>query len=143
MILSWPCSLALALDSHTLRDMARIWTEPFDPTRHRSRMGWDFEQPSGIARHHRAPTLEPHRVLLVRVARFTFELHSVAQLQACQVYYSAKHLPSSRMPVETGDYGGDHSEVQRWFERLPLYLREEPKRIQVVAALRSEERRVG
>ena len=31
--------------------------------------------------------------------------------------------------------GGDHWEYQRWFELLPMYLLEEPKRRKVVAAL--------
>jgi hypothetical protein len=114
--------------------MARIWSEPYNET-HRTRMAWEFGESEGAARHHRAPTLEPHHVLFVRVAGFTFEFHSVEQLRACQTYYAAKHHPSSRLPVGTGEYGGDHSEVQRWFERLPLYLREEPKRLQVVTAL--------
>jgi hypothetical protein len=106
-------------------------------------MGWEFGQSEGEVRHHRAPTLEPHQVLFVRVAGFTFEFHSVEQVRACQAYYASKHHPSSRLPVATGEYGGDHSEVQRWFERLPLYLREEPKRLQVVAALNDALHRVA
>ena len=113
-----------------------MWTEPYNSVKHSSgRMGWQFPQPEGIARHHRAPSLEPHHVLFVRVAGFTFEFHSVEQLQACRAFYGRKHHPTSRLPVETGDYGGDHSEAQRWYERLPLYLREEPKRQRVIAAL--------
>ena len=115
--------------------MPKIWSEPYEWTKHRNPMGWQFAQPAGIARHDRAPTLEPHDVLLVRVAGFTFEFHSLEQLQACRAFYVEKHQPTGRLPVETGSCGGDHTEVQRWFERLPLYLREEPKRQRVVAAL--------
>ena len=98
------------------------------------------EQPS---RYWRAPTLEPHQVAFVRVAGFTFEFHSVAQIHACLRDYATRHQPSSRLPVESGDYGGDQSETQRWFERLPLFLREEPKRLQVVAALEEALRQVA
>jgi hypothetical protein len=37
--------------------------------------------------------------------------------------------------VHTQDFGGDQTETQRWYDRLPMYLREEPKRVRVVAAL--------
>ena len=73
----------------------------------------------------------PKWVYFVRVCSFTFEFHSVAQINECLQYYSAKIHPSSRLNV------GDASvwEVQRWFERLPMYLSEEPKRKRVVKAL--------
>ena len=117
--------------------MATIWSEPFDYARHFNPMnnGWGAPQPEQLAHHMRAPTLEPYHVAFVRVAGFTFEFHSVAQLRVCRAYYAERHQPSSRLSVGIGDYGGDQHETQRWFERLPLYLREEPKRVQVVAAL--------
>jgi hypothetical protein len=117
--------------------MARIWSEPYDSARHRNPMnwGWGAPRPEQRDRHNRAPTLEPHHVVFVRAADFTFEFHSVEQIRACLTFYGRKHQPTSRLPVQSGDYGGDQHETQRWFERLPLYLREEPKREQVVAAL--------
>jgi hypothetical protein len=117
--------------------MARIWSEPFDPNVHRNPMGngWGAPPAPEIERYWRGPTLERHKVLLVRVCEFTFEFHNREQLLACRDFYTKKHQPTSRLPVATGDYGGDQTETQRWFERLPLYLREEAKRIQVVAAL--------
>ena len=123
----------------------KIWSEPFDSTRHRNPMnfGWGAPQPEQKKRHLRAPTLEPHNVVFVRVAGFTFEFHSVEQIRACLEYYEARHQPSSRLPVQTGEYGGDQGETQRWFERLPLFLREEPKRIQVVAALQEALREIA
>ena len=125
--------------------MARIWSEPYDSARHRNRMnwGWGAPRPEQPSRYGRAPTLEPRHVAFVRVAGFTFEFHSVEQIQACLRYYATKHHPSSRLPVESGDYGGDQSETQRWFERLPMFLREEPKRVQVVAALEEALRQVA
>src|SRR5262249_20872239 len=84
----------------------------------------------------RAPTLIPYRVCLVTVCGFTFEFHSVTQLQVCLDYYSREHHPSSRLPVSSGDYGGHHTETPRSFEQLPQYLLELPKRDKVVAALK-------
>ena len=115
--------------------MAKIWSEPYDSARHGNPMGWAAGELAGQSRHWRAPTLIPHRVTFVRVVGFTFEFHSLEQIRLCLEFYRRKIQPTSRLPVETGDYGGDHSEGQRWFERLPLYLREEPKRQKVVAAL--------
>ena len=117
--------------------MSKIWSEPYDSARHRNRMnwGWGAPEPEQRARHLHAPTLEPHHVVFVRMAGFTFEFHSVEQVTACRAYYAQKHHPTSRLPVQSGHQGGDRHETQRWFERLPLYLREEPKREQVVAAL--------
>lgn len=105
--------------------MARHWTEPFDPTRHRGHM--EFLPPRQIG----PPSLGPRLVLFVAVCDFAFEFHSLDQLHACLKFYSQKHPPSARRNIG----GADHWELERWFERLPLYLREEPKRIQVVAAL--------
>lgn len=85
----------------------------------------------GVDLYWRAKTLEPHEVLFVRVVGFTFEFHSVEQVRACLAFYARKLHATSRLPTE----GGDRWEFQRWFERLPLFLREEPKRKKVVAAL--------
>jgi hypothetical protein len=117
--------------------MSKIWTERFDPRRHRNPMnwGWDAPEAPAIERHHNAPTLERHDVWFVRVAGFTFEFHALPQLRACLAYYATAHHPTSRLPVANGTYGGDQSETQRWFERLPMYLLEAPKREQVVKAL--------
>lgn len=72
----------------------------------------------------------------MRVCSFKFVFHTVQQLRACLDYYSKKIHPTSRIPFEKlGDYGGDNSECQRWFDRLPMHLLEEPKRRKVVAAL--------
>ena len=70
-------------------------------------------------------------VLMVHVASFTFHFFSVEQIRDCLAYYSQKIHSSSRVPIGAAD----HWEVQRWFERLPMYLLEEPKRVKVVKAL--------
>ena len=78
-------------------------------------------------------------MLYVRVVQFTFVFHTIAQLRACVEFYQRKLHPSSRstghaQAVATGQVAW-RLEVERWYERLPLYLREEPKRVQVVSAL--------
>jgi len=68
---------------------------------------------------------------MVRVASFTFHFFSIAQIRDCLAYYSQRVHQSSRVSVGAAD----HWEVQRWFERLPMYLLEERKRVKVVKAL--------
>jgi hypothetical protein len=117
--------------------VADIWKEAHQPKR------------KGLAQHDAAPTplmyefpsppalpqtLLPQETWFVRACSFTFAFHSREQLEACLAYYRRKIHPSSLIPAETLG-GGDHWEFQRWFERLPAYLLEEPKRKKVVAAL--------
>ena len=108
--------------------MARIWKESYDWTKHRDQM----HPVEGInKRHYKAPTLFSEEIYFVRVCSFTFEFHSLLQLKECLRFYSQKIHPSSRVNVA----GMDHWESLRWYERLPLYLQEEPKRLKVIAAL--------
>ena len=102
--------------------MSRIWKEPLVT--------------------HGNENLKPRSVILVRVASFTFRFGSVEQLRECIKYYEQKTHPSSRIAARTlaADLGEDWRElrswdVERWFERLPMYLLEEPKRQKVVKAL--------
>src|SRR6266478_8231944 len=114
--------------------MATIWFENFDPLKHSNPMSGEVGTPPGTERHYRAPTLEHHRVVLVRVEGFTFEFHPLEQILACLAFYRQKTLPSSR--ISSADLGGgDHWEFQRWYERLPGELRRESKRVKVVQAL--------
>lgn len=97
---------------------------------------------------------EPRRVLdgkaslvqsytiVVRVASFTFRFNTVDQLRDCLAYYQQKVHPSSRIPAKriamelgVGWRTLRGWDVERWFERLPMYLLEEPKREKVVKAL--------
>ena len=77
-------------------------------------------------------------VYFVRVCSFTFEFHSLEQIEICLAYYSSKTHPSSLvhgLKVPSEKWGCDHWETQRWFERLPEWLMEESKRRRVVKAL--------
>ena len=69
-------------------------------------------------------------VYFVNVCSFTFQFQSLDQLEQCLRYFSQKIHPSSRLPdVELEHYW------QRWYERLPIWLSEEPKRQKVIKAL--------
>lgn len=79
---------------------------------------------------------------MVCVASFTFRFRTIQQLQDCIAYYQRKIQPSSMITSEklVADLGIDWREqrgweVERWFERLPMYLLEEPKRQKVLKAL--------
>ena len=95
--------------------MAKIWSESDDS---RSR-------------------LDPRRVVFVRVAGFTFKFDSFDQLRLCLNFYRRRIHPSRRSAAVAAalSAGGTRWCFERWHERLPLYLREEPKRRKVVAAL--------
>ena len=86
-------------------------------------------------RYWKSPTLSDYKVCLVTVCSFTFIFHSTEQIKMCLGYYRAKHHPSSQLPFNTQNIGGDHWEAQRWFEKLPKYLLEKPKRQKVIKAL--------
>jgi len=102
--------------------MARIYKEP-------------VTQWNGLA------SLMPKHVIVVQVASFTFRFGSVAQLRKCIEYYQQKIHPGSRVAAielerQLGaDWREQRWETERWFERLPMYLLEEPKRKKVVKAL--------
>jgi len=88
-------------------------------------------------RHSTAPTVIPHHVVFVYVCSFTFRFDTKEQLERVLRYYEQKIVPSSRQSESVlGLRGGDRGEAERWFEKLPLFLREEPKRLKVVKALR-------
>jgi len=87
-------------------------------------------------------SLAPHHVIVVRVASFAFRFDTVQRLRECIKYYEKKTRPTSRIPAKTlaADLGEDWRglrgwDVERWFERLPMYLLEEPKRQKVLKAL--------
>lgn len=110
--------------------MPKFWTEPFDSARHCNRM---YVSDDVIPRSS-DPKFDPHPVYFVRLCAFTFEFHSLGQLEACLAHFSQKVRPSSRVPWYE-PIGGDHFERQRWYERLPMWLSEEPKRLAVLKSL--------
>lgn len=117
--------------------MSRIWKEP-RKRRLASRSYEDFcpmyrgAPPADISPD---PILIPEWVYCVYVCGFTFKFWSIAQIQAALDFYSKKIHPSSRLDDSAGHLSCHHREAQRWYERLPLYLRKEGKRQRVVKAL--------
>jgi hypothetical protein len=107
--------------------VARIWTEAYRSGKHFA--PWEYR--GSVDDHLRAPSLIPKNVLLVSVASFTFQFFTVQQLRDCLEYFSRKTHPSSRLDIGSAD----HWEALRWFEQLPMYLLEEPKRLKVISAL--------
>lgn len=118
--------------------MAEIWKEVYKPRRKGElppiatpNQMWEFPVPSRLPH-----TLSPSEAWFVRVCAFTFVFYTREQIEACLDYYSRKTHPTGRIPSDRlGAYGGDSWERQRWFERLPMFLLEEPKRKKVVVAL--------
>ena len=95
-----------------------------------------------VKRHDGKANLTPRHVIVVRVASFAFRFETVQQLRDCIEYYEKKTRPSSRIPAKVlaADLGENWRvlrrwDVERWFERLPMYLLEEPKRQKVLNAL--------
>jgi len=79
----------------------------------------------------------PHEVIFVEVCSFTFRFDSQEQIEEAVTFYEQKLPASSREPESVYSLRGyDRGESERWFETLPLFLREEPKRQKVVKALR-------
>ena len=115
--------------------MPQIKIEPYDQLKHPDPMYYSSDASVQRKQHWKAPSLSDYKVCLVTVCDFTFIFHSTAQLALCLDYYRREHQPSSRLPVYTENLGGDHWETQRWFERLPQYLLEKPKRLKVIKAL--------
>jgi hypothetical protein len=118
----WGCYANYGHARATLSIVARIWKEKLTTF--------------GTA------NLAPREVILVRVASFTFRFGTTKQLRDCSEYYERKTHPSSRISAKAiaADIGPDWRElrsweVERWFERLPMYLLEEPKRQKVLKAL--------
>jgi hypothetical protein len=107
--------------------VAKWWREPLDPAKHRDH----FSSGQWTTPSRPADRLIPAWVYFVEVCGFTFEFVSLAQLRECLRYYERKLFPSSRQPV----FAPESGEWLHWYERLPLYLREEPKRQKVVTAL--------
>jgi hypothetical protein len=119
--------------------MAQIWTETYNPKRHSDKMS-DFTRLPGVPRgqYWKAPTLQQYPVYFVRVCNFTFEFHSLEQLKACLAFFSRKVRPSSMIKLSEADRRMTwlHWKCQRWFERLPMQLLEERRRVRIAPALK-------
>jgi hypothetical protein len=119
--------------------MAQIWTETYDPKKHSDKMR-DSSRTPGVPdeQYRHAPTLQRYSIYFVRVCGFTFEFHNLEQLKVCLEFFSQKVRPSSRIRFSEADRGVHwlHWVSQRWFERLPMQLLEERRRVRIVPALK-------
>ena len=119
--------------------MAQIWSETYDPKRHRNKM-FDCSRLPAVPteQYWRAPTLQRYPVYFVRVCGFTFEFHSMEQIEVCLKFFSQKVRQSSMIRFSQSDRQIQwlHYMAQRWFERLPMQLLEERRRVRIVPALR-------
>ena len=113
--------------------MAKIKVSDFVQREHPNYM--QYIDDAQMTRHRNSQGLTPYKVCSVDVCGFRFIFHSVMQIELCHDYYSRKIHPSGRLPVYRENLGGDHSETQRWFEKLPARLQHRSKRPKVTAAL--------
>jgi hypothetical protein len=108
--------------------MARIWRQ----LNHGRRFGdLHWEQQPEYAR-----SLVKRDNICVNVCSFTFYFETREEIESYISFFEKRTHPSSRLPIAEGTDRFDRWHSQRWFERLPLYLQEEPKREKVLKALR-------
>ena len=134
--------------------MARFWKEPYTLEKARSLgihefeggaiVRWDMEgyetelplyvgEWEGKEHLMRYRNPEPKWIYFVHVCNFTFAFYSLVMMQAYLDYYSQKILPTRAQDAPHCN----NDLRQHWSNRLPLYLREEPKRQKVVKALQT------
>jgi len=122
--------------------MAKIWKEAFGHKT--SKSGQHLSGPSDRMTRigTKLPYAVPAEVWFVKVCGFTFSFHNLDQLNACLSYYSSKTHPSSIISsdVLAAGLGEDWRElrgweIERWFERLPMFLLESAKSVKVIKAL--------
>jgi len=89
------------------------------------------------SRRYGSRNILPFETLHVRVCSFTFRFETIEELRECLAYFDRKVRPSSRVPLtEIRKIRCGRWCSERWFERLPMYLLEEPKRKKVVTSLK-------
>jgi hypothetical protein len=106
--------------------VARLWREPYTLEKARAACVRDWEDHLIVG-----PPNAPW-IFYVEVCRFTFAFFSLDMIRRYRDFYAAEVLPSSRLSGPLWSPAGCN---QRWFERLPLRLRKEPRRRRVVRAL--------
>lgn len=117
--------------------MSRIWKEPYTLEAARQ-LGIRELEAQTIVRWDNQNLLwaltgpEPIWIYYVCVCGFTFAFFSIEMIQDYLNYYSQKTLPSRIRNTPHCN----HDLRQSVFMRLPLYLREEPKRLKVIKALK-------
>jgi hypothetical protein len=108
--------------------MPRYWKEQYAGLRYGD---WP---PETLPSH--AQGLVIQELICVNVCSFTFKFYGIDEIREYIAFYEKKTHQSSILPIPPGSDSFFHWHSQRWYERLPLYLQEESKRIKVLKALR-------
>jgi len=98
-----------------------VWKNNFDP--------W-------AALNFREAQLVIQELICVSVCSFTFKFYSGDEIQEYITFFEKKTHPSSTLPIPAGSDSFFRWHSQRWYERLPMYLQEESKRVRVLKASR-------
>ena len=80
--------------------------------------------------------LVPRELICVSVCSFTFKFYNDDGIPEYIAFFEKKTHRSSTLTIPEGSDRFFRRHSQRWYERLPLYLQEESKRVRVVKALR-------
>lgn len=114
--------------------MSKHWIEQYDETHHINHMwGIGIFPPTDSVSKYKP---EPHNVYFVRECGFSFEFHNIEQVESCRDYYNKKIRPSTIITKgELNLYGGDQTETQRWFEKMPKKLNNNHNRPKILKAL--------
>ncbi len=108
--------------------MSRHWKETLDADKHVVHM--TNRCIGGLPAVPACDNIIPCWMYFVEACSFTFQFQSIEELRYCLGYFRIKIHPSDRYArVDREHYW------QPWYQRLPQYLFEEPKRKKVVAAL--------
>lgn len=117
--------------------MSRIWKEPLDPARHRDFMR-GHQDAGGITVKPPLDNLLEKWVYFVSAASFTFQFHSLREIEEARDYFRLNVHPANRLAgISLEHYW------QRWFERLPPGLNGGTKRQTVLKALERALREFG
>jgi hypothetical protein len=108
--------------------MPRYWKEPYTGQRY-----GDYPKETLPAP---ARGLVLQELICVRVCSFTFKFYRNDEIREYIAFYEQKTHPSATIPIPEGADSFYRWHHQRWYQRLPLYLQEESKRIRVLKALR-------
>ena len=107
--------------------MSRHWQERFDSGTHEDLMHGLWP----LTVHPPKDRLIEQWVYFVRVAGFTFQFLSVEEMRECLQFFETKIHPSGRPKPNPSWVHWYHP----WYERIPGWLVEEPKRLKVVKAV--------
>src|SRR5579862_220998 len=108
--------------------MPRYWREPYKGARYGDHPPEPLPAP--------ARGLVIQELICISVCSFTFKFYNRDEIREYIGFFERKTHPSSTLPIPAGKDSFFRWHSQRWYERLPMYLQEESKRLKVLKALR-------